>query len=232
MKISLSLGGSLLSKKSSEIFPIIKSDKYKKYANILKQIHKEGNTLMVVCGGGKLARYLIETAKQLNASRGVLDNIGIKATHINALLMMSALGEAADHNRIYQKGSDIQYWQRGKIMVGGGHKPRSSTDYRAVIFAKHMGADLIINATDVDGVYDKDPKITPTAKKIKHLTFKELENIIINNSNQIPGDYGLFDLKAVRLASKLNIPVIFIDGRDPQEIIRAIKGEHSGSVVK
>jgi uridylate kinase len=145
---------------------------------------------------------------------------------------MAALGEFADQSRIYQRGSDLKFRKEGKILVGGGYKPGTSTDYRAVIFAKNMRADLIINATDVDGIYDKNPKTEPSARKIPELTFKQLEEIILENTKQLPGDYSLFDLKAVRLASKLKIPVVFIDGRDPREIVKAIRGEHSGSVVK
>ena len=232
MKISLSLGGSLLTGKSAEPTPVLNPDLFKKYAKILKNIHEEGHEIMVVCGGGQPARYFIELATKLGGNRDLQDYLGIKATHINALLLMAALGEIADQSRIYQSGSDLKYKKEGKILVGGGYKPGTSTDYRAVVFAKKMKADLIINATDVDGIYDKNPKTEPSARKIPELTFKQLEEIIIENTKQLPGDYGLFDLRAVRLASKLNIPVIFIDGEDSQEIINALKGEHSGSVVK
>lgn len=187
---------------------------------------------MVVCGGGQPARYFIEVGRELGGSSDVLDYLGIKATHINALLLMAALGEDADQNRIYQRGSDLRYRQEGKILVGGGYKPGSSTDYRSVLFAKKMEADLIINATDVDGIYDANPRVCPGARKIKNLSFKRLEGIILGTAKQVPGGYGLFDLKAVRLAGKLDIPVIFIDGREPQEIYRAVTGEHSGSLVK
>lgn len=232
MKISLSLGGSLLTGKNPDPVPFLDPDIFRKYATVLKRIHEQGHELMVVCGGGQPARYFIHVANNLEADRDLLDNLGIKATHINALLLMAALGNVADKNRIYQRGSDLRYKQHGKIMVGGGYKPGSSTDYRAVIFAKNMGADIIINATDVDGIYDKNPRIYPDAAKIKELTFKQLEKIITENTDQVPGDYGLFDLKAVKLASGLDIPVIFIDGRNPLEILKAVNGEHSGSVVR
>jgi uridylate kinase len=232
MKISLSLGGSLLTGKSPAPTPTLDPNMFKKYAKILKDIHESGHEIMVVCGGGQPARYFIELAIKLGGDRNLQDYLGIKATHINALLLMAALGEVADQNRIYQRGSDLIYRKEGKILVGGGYKPGTSTDYRTVIFAKKMEADLIINATDVDGIYDKNPKTEPSARKIPELTFKQLEEIIVENTKQLPGDYGLFDLKAVRLASKLNIPVIFIDGRDPQEILNAINGEDSGSVVR
>jgi uridylate kinase len=109
--------------------------------------------------------------------------------------------------------------------------PGSSTDYRAILFAAAMGADLIVNATDVGGVYDRNPKTNPDAKKMDALTFAELERIIGENVKQAPGEYSLFDLKAVRLAKKIGVPVVFINGSDPEEIVRAVEGGHSGTVV-
>ena len=121
---------------------------------------------------------------------------------------------------------------RDKILIGGGYKPGSSTDYRAVLFAGAMQADLIINATDIDGVYTKNPKLHKDAEKLPTLTCLRLEEIIKQNTRQAPGEYGLFDLKGVKLAKKLGIPLIIIDGTDPEEIIRAVKGTHSGSTIK
>ena len=232
MKISLSLGGSLLTGKTTEPYVKLSPDKYRKYAGTLKELHGQGHEIMVVCGGGKPARHFIDVSKRLGGSRDVQDLLGVKASHVNALLMMSALGDHADQTRIYQRGSDLRHAQKGKILVGGGYRPGSSTDYRAVIFAEKMGADLIVNATDVPGVYDRDPKKHADAVKLKKLTFDQLEKIINESTRQAPGEYGLFDLKAVRLAKKVGIPVVFIDGRDPEEIKRAVDGTHSGSLVE
>ena len=164
--------------------------------------------------------------------RDIQDNLGVKSTHINALLFMAALGPTADQTRIYQRGSDLRHAPTDKILVGGGYKPGSSTDYRAVIFAKNMQADLIINATDIDGVYTKNPKLHQDAEKLPTLTCLRLEEIIKKNTRQAPGEYGLFDLKAVRLAKNLDIPIIIIDGTDPEEILRAAAGTHSGSTIR
>ena len=232
MKISLSLGGSLLTGKTEEPYVELSPDKYRIYADTLKELHDQGHEIMVVCGGGKPARHLIDVSRRLGGSRDVQDLLGVKASHVNALLMMSALGDHADQNRIYQRASDINHAPAGKILVGGGYKPGSSTDYRAVIFADKMGADLIINATDVPGVYDKNPKKHADAAKLKELTYDQLETIIKENTRQAPGEYGLFDLKAVKRAKKAGIPVVFIDGTDPQEIKRAVEGTHGGSTVK
>ena len=231
MKITISLGGSLLTGKQSETCITLNPEKYEQYAKVVKQLHDDGHELMVVCGGGKPARYFIETSKKLRASQRIQDNLGIKSTHINALLFMAALGDLADKNRIYQRGSDLRYKQEGKVLVGGGYKPGSSTDYRTVIFAEKMEADLIINATDVDGVYTKNPKIHYDAKKIPTLTCQRLEEIIKENTRQVPGEYGLFDLKGIRLAKKLDIPIVIINGTDPEELIRAVEGTHNGSTI-
>jgi uridylate kinase len=232
MIIAISLGGSLLTGKTPESRITLNPDNYMRYAEVINQLYREGHRLMVVCGGGKPARYFIEAAKQLDASLEIQDNLGIKSTHINALLFMAALGDTADQSRIYQRGSDLRYAPKDKILVGGGYKPGSSTDYRAVIFAKHMGAELIINATDIDGVYTKNPKVHQDAEKLPELTCLRLEEIIKQNTQQAPGEYGLFDLKGVRLAKKLDIPLVIIDGTEPDEIYRAVKGTHSGSTVK
>lgn len=231
MKIAISLGGSLLTGKNKDPEISLNPETYRCYAEVIKRIHSEGHQVMVVCGGGKPARYFIEAAKQLDATREIQDNLGVKSTHINALLFIAALSEAADQTRIYQRRSDLKYAPQGKILVGGGYKPRSSTDYRTVIFAEAMQADLIINATDIDGVYTKNPNIYDDAEKLPELTYLRLEEIIKQNTRQAPGEYGLFDLKGVRLAKRLGIPLIIIDGTDPEEIIRAVKGSHSGSRV-
>lgn len=231
MKIAISLGGSLLTGKKTDKTIHLNPKTYQKYAKTLKQLHNQGHQLIVVCGGGKPARYFIDIAKQLDATPDTQDHLGIKSTHINALLMMAALGNTADHTRIIQRGSDIKHMTPGKIWIGGGYRPKSSTDYRTVIFAKNMKADLIINATDVDGVYNKNPTQHPDAEKYRTLTYTQLEKIIKTNTRQAPGEYGLFDLKAIKLAKKENIPIIFINGTDPQEIKNAANGTHNGTTV-
>jgi uridylate kinase len=223
MKISLSLGGSLLTKNMD-------ASSYLRYANIIKRLWEAGNDIVVVCGGGRPARQYIGIAKELGGNSDLQDNLGILATHVNALLLIAALGDSANP-LIHRRASEVKLHHGDKILVGGGYRPGSSTDYRAALFAKAMNADLIINATDVAGVYDKNPKTNKDAKKLDRLTFMELETILKANVKQVPGEYSLFDLKAVRLASRLDIPVIFVDGNDPEEIIRAVEGSHHGTVV-
>ena len=224
MKISISLGGSLLTREDTP-------ETYQRYAQVLSKLKERGHTLIVVCGGGKPAREWIKIAKELGADSYTQDRLGIHATHLNALLLIAALGDEA-HPHIHRRGSEIKRNLGDRILVGGGHLPGSSTDFRAVLFAEAASADLIINATDVDGVYDKNPSKHPDAVKLDRITFPQLEGIILENTEQAPGEYGLFDLKAVRRAKKLGIPLVFIDGSDPEEILRAVEGGHGGTEVR
>ncbi|MFA9495855.1 MAG: hypothetical protein ACERKS_08035, partial [Candidatus Bathyarchaeota archaeon] len=143
------------------------------------------------------------------------------------------LGDTAEQPTVYETpGEPFDHREPGKVWIGGGHKPGTSTDYRTVQFAEAMGADLVINATDIDGVYTKNPKAHPDTEKLVELTFETLEKIIVENTNQAPGEYGLFDLAAVKLSKKTRIPVAIIDGTDPQEIAQAVHGKHSGSTIR
>jgi len=224
MKVSISLGGSLLTKN-------MEAATYRRYADVIRRLWEAGHTVVVTCGGGRPARQFISIAKELDGSRELQDSLGILATHVNALLLIAALGDAADPH-IHRRATEIKSHLGDRILVGGGHRPGSSTDYRAAIFAEAIDADLIINATDVPGVYDKNPKTNPDAKKLDTITYTELEKIIKANTRQAPGEYGLFDLKAVRLAAKLGTPIVFVDGTDPEEIICAITGAHHGTTVR
>jgi uridylate kinase len=224
MKVSISLGGSLLTRN-------MEAASYRRYADVMRRIWEAGHTVVVTCGGGRPARQFISIAKELDATLDIQDNLGILATHVNALLLIAALGDAADPY-IHRRATEIKRHLGDRILVGGGHRPGSSTDYRAAIFAEAIGADLIVNATDVSGVCDKNPKTNPDARKLDTLTYVQLEKIIRANTRQSPGEYDLFDLKAVRLAARLGTPIVFVDGTDPEEIIRAVTGAHHGTTVR
>jgi uridylate kinase len=233
MKVAISLGGSLLTGKSNDDYVKLDPHRFTRYADVINDLHAEGHQLIVVCGGGKPARYFMDTAKTMGASAEVLDYLGIKSSHINALIFMAALGYVAEQPTVYETpGEPFDGREPGKVWIGGGHKPGTSTDYRTVQFAEAMEADLVINATDIDGVYTKNPKTNPDAEKISELTFETLEKIIVENTRQAPGEYGLFDLAAVELSKKIKIPVAIIDGTDPQEIARAVHGKHTGSTIR
>jgi uridylate kinase len=222
MKIVLSLGGSLLTKE-------LTAGNFKKYVDVLLKLKKEGHQLVVVTGGGSTCRLYRDIAKDNKADNVVLDRIGVVATHLNAMTLAACLGEES-FPTTFRKPEEVKQNFGEKILVCGGDLPGHSTDYDAVLFADAIKADLIINATNVDGIYEKDPKKYPKAKKLKKLTFKQFEEIITQNE-QKPGEYRLFDLEGAKLLRKIKVKMITIDGNNPQEIIRAVEGKHNGTVV-
>jgi uridylate kinase len=223
MKIVVSLGGSLLTKE-------LTSANFNKYAEVLKKLRKDGHKLVVVCGGGKVCRQYRDVAKELDGDNILLDWIGIQASHMNAFTLIAALGNDA-YPKSLRTVEEVKTNFGNKILVCGGNLPGCSTGYDATLFAEAINADLLIKASDVDGVYSTDPDEDPNAKKYDRLTHDEFLKIIKQNP-QIPGEYRLFDLKATKLIRKIKIKTIFIDGNDPEEIVRAVEGKHNGTIIE
>jgi len=222
MKVVVSLGGSLLTR---ELTP----ENFMKYAEVLKRLRSRGHRLVVVCGGGRTARLYQRIVKALGGDEELQDRVGILATHMNAMALIAALGDEA-HREVLRTVDEVVENFGEKILVCGGDKPGCSTDYDAALFAEALNADVLVNATDVDGVYTADPRKDPEAVKVDILTYDELEEILSKNV-QAPGEYGLFDLKAVEVLRRSGVRLVVVDGRDPEEIVRAVEGGHGGSEV-
>ncbi|MDI6826672.1 MAG: UMP kinase [Candidatus Aenigmarchaeota archaeon] len=223
MKIVVSLGGSLLTR---EFTP----QNFKKYADVLKRLKRKNHKLVVVVGGGKICRDYRDIAKEFTLDNVLLDWVGIQTTHLNAFVLIAALGKNA-HPMSLRTVEEVKRNFNDKILVCGGNLPGCSTGYDAALFAEAIKADLLIKASDVDGVYSTDPDLDPNAKKYDKLTHDEFLKIIEKNP-QVPGEYRLFDLKAARLIKKNKIKTIFVDGTDPEEIIRTVEGKHHGTVIE
>jgi uridylate kinase len=226
MKIVISIGGSLLTRE-------LTVENFKKYADVFLKLKEQGHELAVVCGGGKVCREYRDIGKGFTTDADVLDFIGIMATHINASTLAAALdsaGHLVKWGSLEQAKKEVKKHFGKKIIVGGGYDVGTSSDYDAAAFAEVVNADLLINATNIDGVYTADPKKDANAKKLEKLTHEEFEKIIMQNP-QTPGEYRLFDLPATKLIKKMKLKTIFIDGNDPEEILRAVEGTHNGTVI-
>jgi uridylate kinase len=225
MKIVISLGGSLLTKE-------LTSGNFRKYADVILRLGKN-HKIIVICGGGKVCRDYRDVAKGLGADNDQMDFIGIMATHLNASTFSAALGKSGYLVRWKSFKDAMKEVKRNfgkKILVGAGYDIGTSSDYDAAALAGLVKADILINATNIDGVYSADPKIDTSSKKIDKLSYGEFEKIMSKNA-QVPGEYRFFDWKATRIIKKYKIKTIFIDGRDPEEIIRAVEGKHHGTTV-
>lgn len=222
-KIVISLGGSI-------IIPDQRDGEFLgRFAALLRDLVARYE-LYVVCGGGKVARYYITTGRELGATEEQLDEMGIEVTRLNARLLQLALGDRADGDVPHTVEEAARRGGPGKITVMGGTTPGHTTDGVSAALAELVNADRIVNATSVDGVYTADPRKDKDAKKYDRLTCKELQDML--GGKHGAGNSGVFDPMGAEIVMRCRIPIMVIDGRNLEEMSRAIKGERiNGTVI-
>ncbi len=224
-RIVFALGGSV-------VFPKEEKEnvgKIKKIAEVFKELIKKGYEITIVVGGGKTAREYIHIAKEVGGNEFICDEIGIEATKMNCLLLIAALGKAA-FKRIpssFYEVENILYL--GKIPVMGGTHPGHTTDTIAALLAEYLHADLLVIVTNVDGVYDKDPRKYSDAKKFERIHIEELLDLVKHGKSKA-GSSFIVDLLACKIIERSKINTIIIKG-EPEEIKRSIEGTHNGTIV-
>ena len=224
MRVVISLGGSVLA-------PDLDPDRVSGHAAVVESLAGEGCELGTVVGGGGVARQYIEAARDLGANEVQLDQIGIDVTRINARLLIAALGAGVDPKvaRDYEDAGDAI--RRGDICVMGGVMPGQTTDAVAAALAEYVNADLLVYATNADGVYTADPRTDPSAEKFDQLTARELVDVIVPMSRHA-GSSAPVDLLAAKLIERSKMRTIVMDGTDPSAVERAVlHGEHTGTDV-
>jgi len=221
--IVLSLGGSVL-------VPSLESNTIQRYKETLIEISRDCALCVVIGGGGEARRY-ITAARKLGIDEAFSDELGIAVTRLNAALLIGALGDAA-YPKIATTYEDARaFSEHGKIVVMGGVTPAQTTDAVSAVLAESMHADVMINATSVDGIYSADPKKSPDARRYEYLTPEELLRIIIGERLDA-GANTVIDLVAAKVIQRSGIPLVVIDGRDPETLKKAVlQGAYSGTVV-
>ena len=222
MKAVLKLGGFAFDSELS-------GKKIDTYARVIKEFSKR-NRLVVVTGGGSIARKYIAAARDLGASEFVCDQIGIHVSRTNARLLAAALQGSAFHKIPESPDNLIESIDSGLIVVMGGLQPGQSTNAVAALAAEAMRAHLLVNATKVDGVYTVDPRKDPNAKKLDEVTPDELIKILSTEGFKA-GEYDLMDPLALRIIKRSNIHAVIVDGRDPSNIEKALQGKHIGTRI-
>lgn len=196
-----------------------------------KYINEEINNnkrFILVTGGGKPARDYIKAAKKLKIDREDQDNLGIASTRQNALLLKAYFKKRAYSEIITKPNINTKFSE--KIAISGGWRPGRSTDYVAVTLAKTYGANIVINLSNIDYVYDKDPKIKG-AKKIKKMNWSEFRKIVGNKWS--PGINAPFDPVAARLAQNNNISVIVLNGKKINNLKKCLNNQDFiGTTIK
>lgn len=220
----LSLGGSLIAPKDG-INAAFLSD----FRKLIQKHVKDGKRFVLICGGGKTAREYQAASKELGElTRDALDWIGIHATRLNAHLVRTMFGKHA-HGRVVTDPKGARGWKT-PVLVAAGWKPGASTDWDAVLLARALGAKMLVNLSNVDYVYDKDPNKHKDAQPICEMRWKELRKLVGNRWD--PGAHVPFDPVASRNAEKIGLTVVIANGQNLANLDDIISGRtFTGTVI-
>jgi uridylate kinase len=208
--------------------------------NTVQRVAKEvaeasngGIEVAIVVGGGNIFRGVSQQAKGMDPANA--DYMGMLATVINALALRDALEHAGAVTRVqsaitmqqlaepYIRLRAIRHLEKGRVVVfaAGTGNPFFTTDTTAALRAVEVGADVLLKASKVDGIYSADPRLDPTASKLQELTYMEF----------LSQELRVMDATAVTMCREHDVPIIVFDMTTPGNILRAVSGEPIGTVV-
>ncbi len=210
----------------------IDNDTVRSVCSVVKKCADEGLQIGIVVGGGNFWRG--RTSGDMD--RVTADSIGMLATVMNSLALCDGLHQvgceacvmtSVDMVRVaepYSKNKAEHHLNRGRVVIfgGGTGSPFFSTDTAASLRAIEINADILFKATNVDGVYDKDPRKFADAVKYDTLTQAEV----------LEKHLGVMDSTAAAMCSDNNLPILVFNLSDPENIYRAVHGENIGTIVK
>ncbi|MEK7658390.1 MAG: UMP kinase [Patescibacteria group bacterium] len=205
--IIISLGGSLVAPGEIDI-GFLKNFKHA----LLKYLKLK--RFFIIVGGGKICRNYQKTLSEFGAKDVDKDWIGINVSKLNAEVVKQVFSKFSFSEIITNPTKEIT--TKKDIVVASGWKPGRSTDYCSVVMAKKAGIKTIINLTNIDYVYDKDPKQFPGAKAIKEISWKDFRKII--GDKWSPGLSAPFDPEASKIAEKLKLKVAMINGKNLERL--------------
>lgn len=207
-------------------------EKVEQICKSIKETYDLDVQIGIVVGGGNFWRG--RSGGQMDRTRA--DHMGMLATVINALALADCLEKLGAVVRVqtgiemikiaepYIRNKAVRHMEKGRIVIFGcgTGNPFFSTDTGAALRAAEIGADVIFKATNVDGVYDSDPKKNPNAKKFDRLTYMDVLNKGLH----------VMDSTAASLCMDNGIKILVFNLNDPQNIPRAALGEQSGTIVE
>jgi uridylate kinase len=204
------------------------------FAEEIKAVHRLGVSLALVVGGGNIIRGA--TASREGLDRVSADYMGMLATVINALALQDVLEKVGVDTRVmtairmesvaepYIRRRAIRHLEKGRLIIfaAGTGNPFFSTDTAGVLRALEIEAEVILKATDVDGVFTGDPRTDPGATFIPELTYQEA---IVKN-------YAVMDANAFGLCKANQLPIVVFNINQPGAITRVLQGERVGTIVR
>lgn len=212
----------------------IDQNRLDEYATQIKEIAELGVQVGIVIGGGNIFRGLSGAAKGFDRYQG--DQMGMLATVINSLALKSALNNNGVKARVltaikmepvgefYSQPKAIEFLEAGEVVIlsAGTGNPYFTTDTGSSLRGIEIKADVMLKGTRVDGIYTADPEKDPTATKYDEITFDEIYNKGLK----------VMDLTATTMCKENDLPIVVFDMDTPGNLIKVIKGEKIGTLVK
>jgi uridylate kinase len=214
-KVVIKLSGSIFGSDA-------KSKSIKDYGMMITELNKHIQPV-VITGGGNIARHYIDLARGFGSDEASLDLLGIEVSRLNAKLLLHSVG-----GRVYPKVPtnleevSIAAVTDEPVILGGLH-PGQSTNATSALVAEKVKAQLFVNATDVNGIYDSDPNINRHAKAFKKITVDRCIEVLGKNSS-MAGKYDLMDMVALKIIERSRIPTVILRA-SVTNIIKAIKSD-------
>ncbi|MDH3190597.1 MAG: UMP kinase [Acidimicrobiia bacterium] len=193
----------------------------------------DGIETAVVVGGGNIFRGVSQAAKGMDPASA--DYMGMLATVINALALQDALEKQGVVTRVqsaitmqelaepYIRLRAIRHLEKGRVVIfaAGTGNPFFTTDTTAALRAVEMGADALLKASKVDGIYDSDPALNSGAKRLGELSYMDF----------ISQELRVMDTTAVTMCKEHGVPIVVFDMTEPGNILKAVRGDDIGTVV-
>ncbi len=216
-KIILSLGGSLIYPEKG-----ININFLRKFDRFIRDRVKEGKQFFIVCGGGFVARKYQNASKKVIGSikHNDVDWLGIHATRINAHLLRTIFRDIA-HPKIITQYDEKEIIKE-PVVIAAGWKPGWSTDYCAIKLAENYDSKIIVNLSNIETVYETDPRVNPQASPIWTTSWEYFRTLI--EKKWTPGLSVPFDPVASELAQKLGLTVIILKGDDLKNLDNLFAG--------
>jgi len=224
-KIIISLGGSIIVPESGIDWEFLKN-----FRELIIKYIKKDYKFFLISGGGVTARNYIKAADNIvKVTDNDKDWLGIHSTRLNAHLLRTIFYDFAYKEII--KNPTIHFSTNKKIIIGGGWKPGWSTDYVATMIAQEYEIKTIINLSNIDYVYDSDPKISKQAKKIKETNWTNFRKLVGNKWK--PGLNMPFDPIASKKAQLLNLKTIMLNGKNLNNLKECLDGKNFiGTIIE
>lgn len=216
--VIISLGGSLI------VPDQIDWEFVSRFKAMIEKEIAAGYKFIIIAGGGRIARKYQEAASEVtDLSKEDRDWLGIHATRLNAHFLRTVFSKHA-HPRINKNPHDLEdfYISQSPILIAAGWRPGNSTDLIAVILAKYLGIRRIANLSNIDYVYDKDPRKFPDAEKIEKLSWDDFRKIVGDNWD--PGMNAPFDPVASKMAQGEGMEVAIMNGKTLENLKSYIEG--------